>query len=82
MDLYNLDAPEGLELKVFERSKAVGGPVMIFGDVTCASEIVKLFAIGGGYGVYGTNGGLWGMTSQKWLDLQFAGILGRLMTVG
>ena len=34
MDLYDFDAPEGMELKVFERLKAVDEPVMMVGEVT------------------------------------------------
>ena len=56
VDLYNFDAPEGMELKVFERLKAVDGPVMMVGEVT-GLGLVKWFAIGGRYGVYGTGGG-------------------------
>ena len=34
VDQYNFDAPEGFELKVFERFKAVDVPVMMVGEVT------------------------------------------------
>ena len=34
VDLYNFDAPEEMELKVFERLKSVDGPVMMVGEMT------------------------------------------------
>ena len=34
VDLYNFDAPEGIELKVVERSRAVDGSVMMVGEAT------------------------------------------------
>ena len=34
VDRYKFDAPEGMELKVFERLKAVDEPVMMVGEVT------------------------------------------------
>ena len=34
VDRYKFDAPEGFELKVFDRSKAVDVPVMMVGEVT------------------------------------------------
>ena len=39
VDLYNFDAPEGLELKVFEQSKAADGPVMMVGEVTGSGHV-------------------------------------------
>ena len=33
VDQYNFDAPEGMELKVFERLKAVDEPAMMVGEV-------------------------------------------------
>ena len=38
---YNLDAPEGFELKVFERSKAVDMPVMMVGEVTGPGHVCQ-----------------------------------------
>ena len=34
VDQYNFDSPEGFELKVFDRSKAVDVPLMMVGEVT------------------------------------------------
>ena len=34
VDRYNLDAPEGMELKVFERLKGADESVMMVGEVT------------------------------------------------
>ena len=34
VDLYNFDAPEGMELKFFERLRVVDEPVMMVGEVT------------------------------------------------
>ena len=61
MERYNLDAPEGFELKVFERSRAVDMPVMMVGEVTSPGHVCQKLSScslrGGGYGVYGTGGG-------------------------
>ena len=54
VDQYNFDAPEGFELKVFERLKAVDVPVVMVDEVTGLVHVRQLFASGGGYGVYGT----------------------------
>ena len=39
VDLYNFDAPEGMELKVLERSKAVDGSVMMVGEVIGSGHV-------------------------------------------
>ena len=39
VDLYNLDAPEGMELKVLERSKVVDGSVVMVGEVTGSGHV-------------------------------------------
>ena len=61
VDLYNFDAPEGMELKVFEQSMAVDGPVMMVGEATGSEHVHQTLSIcslgGGGYGVLGAGGG-------------------------
>ena len=39
VDLYNFDVPEGMELKVFERSKVANEPVLMVGDVTDSGHV-------------------------------------------
>ena len=41
VDQYNFDAPEGMELMVFERLKAVDEPVMMVGEVTSPGHVCQ-----------------------------------------
>ena len=46
VDMYNFDALEGLELKGFERTKVVDGPVMMVGEVTGPGHVRQKLSSG------------------------------------
>ena len=46
VDLYNFDAPEGMELKVFERLQVPEGEVMMVGEVTGSGHVQRTLSSG------------------------------------
>ena len=46
VDRYNFDAPEGMELKVFERLQGPDGPVMMVGEVTGSRHVQRTLSSG------------------------------------
>ena len=81
VDRYNFDAPEGMELKVFERLQGADESVTMVGEVTdsghvhqtssdmvCTEPVADILTVR--------------HDVRKWLVLRFAGVPVRLMAVG